>query len=75
MPKGKLNKRYTTEFKIKVIGTMQKENLSCQEAARKFDVSSDTVPSKWERNYLEEGKDRFYVGLRKLKLKSGIYAA
>ena len=28
MPKGKQNKRYTPEFKIKVVETMHKERLS-----------------------------------------------
>ena len=64
MPKGKQNKRYTPEFKIKVVETMQKEGLSYKETAREFDVSNDTVVAKWERIYLEEGKDGLYVERR-----------
>jgi len=60
MPKGRINKRYTPEFKIKVVETMRTEHLSYHEAARQFDVSSDTVVAKWERIYLEEGKEVFY---------------
>ena len=54
MPKGQPNKRYTPEFKIKVVETMRDEKLSYKEAARQFDVSFDTVVAKWERIYLEE---------------------
>lgn len=64
MPKGIPNKKYTPEFKIKVVETMLEEKLSYKEAARQFDVSSDTVVAKWERIYLEEGKEGFYVERR-----------
>lgn len=64
MSKGRTNKRYTPEFKIKVVETMQKEKLSYCEAARQFDISSDTVVAKWERIYMEEGKEGFYVERR-----------
>ena len=37
MPKGKPNKRYTPEFKIKVVETMHREKLSYRETARQFD--------------------------------------
>lgn len=64
MPKGKPNKRYTPEFKIKVVETMQKERLSYSEAAREFDVSNHNRVADWERIYLEEGKEGFYVERR-----------
>ena len=64
MPKGKPNKRYTPEFKIKVVETMQKEKLSYREAAREFDVSNHNRVADWERIYLEEGKEGFYVERR-----------
>jgi transposase len=64
MPKGQPNKRYTPEFKIKVVETMRDEKLSYKEAARQFDVSFDTVVAKWERIYLEEGKEGFYIERR-----------
>ena len=38
MPKGKENKRYTGEFKQKVVETMQKERLSYKEAAKQFEI-------------------------------------
>ena len=49
MPKGVPNKRYTPEFKKLVVETMQKEKLSYREAAREFEVSSDTRVRDWER--------------------------
>ena len=64
MPKGKPNKRYTPEFKIKVVETMQKEKLSYSEAAREFDVSNHNRVADWERIYLEEGKEGLYVERR-----------
>ena len=64
MPKGQPNKRYTPEFKIKVVETMQNEKLSYREAARQFDISDDHRVSSWERIYLEEGKEGLYIERR-----------
>ena len=64
MPKGKPNKRYTPEFKIKVVETMRKEKLSHRETAREFEISNHNVVAKWERIYLEEGKEGLYVERR-----------
>jgi transposase-like protein len=64
MPKGKPNKRYTPEFKIKVVETMQKEKLSYHEAARKFNIPDHHSVAAWERIYLKEGKEGFYVERR-----------
>lgn len=69
MPKGQPNKRYTPEFKIKVIETMHNEGLSFKETARQFDISYDTVVAKWERIYLEEGKEGLYIERRGRKSK------
>jgi len=55
MPKGIPNKRYTPEFKVMVVETMRKEKSSYCEAARQFEVSSDTRLASWERIYLAEG--------------------
>lgn len=46
MPKGEPNKRYTGEFRQLVAETMMREKLSYKEAARQFEVSSDTVTAK-----------------------------
>ncbi len=67
------NKKYTPEFKIKVIETKIKENLSSYEAARRFNITIKIKGSEypannrvlqWERVYLEEGKEGFYYERR-----------
>ena len=64
MPKGKPNKRYTGEFKQKVVETMQREHLSYREAARQFAISNHYIVAKWERIYLEEGAEGLYIERR-----------
>ncbi len=39
MSKGQPNKRYTPEFKIKVVEIMHREKLSHREVERQFDFS------------------------------------
>ena len=51
MPKGQPNKRYTPEFKIKVVETMHREKLSYRETARQFDISNSRVTA-WDRSVL-----------------------
>lgn len=64
MPKGKPNKRYTPEFKIKVVETMHSEKLSHREAARLFEISDNNAVAKWERIYLEEGAEGLRIERR-----------
>ena len=64
MPKGIPNKRYTGEFKQRVIETMMQEKLSYHEAARQFDVNDHKQVASWERIYLEEGAEGLYVERR-----------
>lgn len=65
MPKGIPNKRYTGEFKQKVVETMQRERLSYCEAAREFEIpQGDKTVAKWERIYLEEGPEGLYIERR-----------
>lgn len=64
IPKGQPNKRYTTEFKIKVVETMHNEQMSYGETAREFEISNHDIVAKWERIYLEEGKEGFYIERR-----------
>ncbi len=64
MPKGQPKKRYSPEFKIKVIETMRKEGLSHKEAARRFEILAHDAVAKWERIYLEEGKEGLYIERR-----------
>ena len=60
MPKGVPNKRYTPEFKRKVIETMLGEKLSYSETSRRFDVVRSRITA-WERIYLTEGAEGFEV--------------
>ncbi len=62
--KGKPNKRYTGEFKQKVVETMMQEKLSYKEAARQFEVGDDKRVATWERIYLEEGAEGLYIERR-----------
>ncbi len=64
MSKGVPNKRYTPEFKKLVVETMVKEKLSYREAARQFEVSSDTRVRDWERIYLTEGPEGLAIERR-----------
>ncbi len=64
MPKGKPNKRYTGEFKQKVVETMHEEKLSYREAARQFEINDDKRVAAWERIYLEEGPEGLYIERR-----------
>ena len=64
MPKGKPHKRYTPEFKIMVVETMQEEKLSYTETSSRFEINSHVRVKQWERIYLEEGKEGFYVERR-----------
>ena len=61
MPKGKPNKRYTPEFKIKVVETMHREKLSYRETARQFDICDHDRVAAWERIYLEEGAEGLFI--------------
>ena len=64
MPKGIPNKRYTGEFKQRVVETMMQEKLSYREAAWQFDVNDHKRVASWERIYLEEGPEGLYVERR-----------
>ena len=64
MPKGIPNKRYTGEFKQRVVETMMQEKLSYREAARQFDVNDHKRVASWEKIYLEEGPEGLYVERR-----------
>lgn len=64
MPKGIPNKHYTPEFKVMVVETMRKEQLSYCEAARQFEVSDNKRIASWERIYLTEGPEGLAVERR-----------
>ena len=54
MPKGEPDKRYTQEFKRKVVEAVVKEGLRCQEAARLYEVNGQGRIQSRERIYLQE---------------------
>ena len=64
MPKGVPNKRYTPEFKKKVIETMLEKKLSYSETAQRFEVNSRDQIKSWERIYLTEGPEGFAIERR-----------
>ena len=64
MTKIKPNKKYKPEFKQMVIETMQAENLSYRETARRFEIKSDRQIRDWEKIYLAEGPGCFSIERR-----------
>lgn len=67
------NKKYTPELKIQVVETRINEHLTYSEAAQQFEIfihvngyqyPNHHIVQKWERIYLEEGKDGFYLERR-----------
>ena len=64
MPKGVPNRRYSAEFKVKVLETMRVEGLNYSEAGRRFGIESHTLLQIWERIYLAEGPEGFSVERR-----------
>ena len=64
MPKGVPNRRYTAEFKTKVIETMRAEGLNYSEAGRRFGIGAHTLLQLWERIYLAEGTEGFAIERR-----------
>ena len=64
MSRGIPNKRYTGEFKQRVVETMRTKRLSYSETARQFEVNDHHQIQAWERIYLEEGPEGLYVERR-----------
>lgn len=62
--KGNTTKKYSGEFKIKVVEIMRAEHLSCPEAAKRFGVQSKTQVARWERICLEESKEALLLECR-----------
>jgi transposase len=57
MPTGKPNKKYTSEFKLKVVEQMRADHLSYSETARLYEINDHHRIQQWERIYLEEGPE------------------
>ena len=64
MPKGIPNKRYTPEFKKRVVEAAIQDGLSYQEVARIYEVQGHDRIQSWERIYLEEGPEGLAVERR-----------
>ena len=64
MPRGVPNKRYTPEFKQKVVEAVLNEGLSYGEAKRQFEIKGDHCIQNWERIYLSEGPEGLAVERR-----------
>lgn len=67
------NKKYEPEFKIEVVEDVRKNHLSYREAAIKYELyytvngyqyPNGKMISKWERKYLEKGRDSFFIETR-----------
>lgn len=71
MPKGIPNKKYTGEFKQRVVETMRAERLSYEEVSRQFEVKGHNMVRNWERIYLEEGPEGLYIERRGRSGKGG----
>ena len=63
MAERKAYRRYTAEFKIEVVETMRREELSYRETAQRFEIDHSRV-MLWERIYLEEGSEGLCVERR-----------
>lgn len=65
--------KYTGEFKIKVVESVRKENLSYTEAIKKFNIPSHSTVLRWEKIYLEEGKEALFEERRgRTKASDGV---
>ena len=51
------NKTYTTEFKLKVISTIERLGLSLSEAKFKFNIPEASIIIAWQRNFATFGLD------------------
>lgn len=63
MPKGIPKKQYTGEFKQQVVEDMRVNKLSQNETAAKYEITHSMV-QRWERIYLEDGKEGLYIERR-----------
>lgn len=55
--KSNTNQRYSAEFKLNVITSITKHNLSLREASLKFNIPSKSVVIKWQKDFSNFGVD------------------
>lgn len=74
------NRKYSPEFKIEVVEAKLSKKLSFKETARRYNLfvsrNGYSYPDYkrvqcWERIYLEEGKEGFYIERRGKSSKGG----
>jgi len=68
-PKGKSNRKYSSEFKVEVIETMHRERMGYGETARRYlpeigNGNACTYIQKWESIYFEEGPEGLAIERR-----------
>ncbi|TCV20705.1 helix-turn-helix protein [Sphingobacterium alimentarium] len=51
------NKRYTVEFKLKVIRAIEQEKLSSSQAKFKFHIPNASIIIQWQKKYATFGLD------------------
>jgi transposase len=49
------NQCYSLEFKLQVLLSIEKDHLSLSQACLRFNIPSDSILIKWQRNYKEFG--------------------
>lgn len=54
--KARTNRHYDLSFKITVLKTIEREQLSLREACTRFNIASDSVIVNWRKAYESEGK-------------------
>ncbi|WP_442878326.1 helix-turn-helix domain-containing protein [Algoriella sp.] len=53
----KNNQVYSIEFKLKIIDEIEKNHLSLREARLKFNIPSDSIIIKWQKDFANFGLD------------------
>ena len=56
---GRINKKYSKEFKMSVIKKYKEGNISLNELAEEFGVPSKTQIQVWIKKYEQEGEEAF----------------
>ena len=66
------HQKYDGQFKVKVIEYMHSTSSSARQTAAHFNISSHVTVCKWERIYLEKGKEALFLENRgKANIMSG----
>lgn len=60
----RINKKYSKNFKIKVVKKYLEGNTSLVEIAREFEIASKTQVYDWVKKYKEKGEEAFEFEMR-----------